>query len=542
MLIALTLLTSALATLNAADADTVQDSTWTTLAAMPTERAGFGVASVEGKIYAIGGVNSNNQPLTTVEEYNPTINEWTSKRSMPTARSGVAVAVYDNKIYVIGGNVGEGFVGNNEIYDPHTNTWTTGSSMPTPRADFSAELVNDAIYLIGGKKYSSSDPFYIETNITEVYYPANDNWSTKTPLPIAVQGYASAVVENNIYILGGSRQSSSGTLSMINNNQVYNTVTDRWSSAAPLPDASSYGAAAATTGYSAPKAVYYIGGFSREECSQTARILNISNNSWGKVEPMPTARGYLGLLIVNDLLYAIGGFDGTNYLTMNELYQPVGYGSVPPQVKITSPENKTYREVTLDYTTNKGVNWIGYSIDENPNITVTSSITIRGLSQGEHEVVMYANDSQGNMGESNRVFFSIDSVAPIVVFLSPTNRTYDTNDVQLTFLVNEGTSDLEYSLDGQEPVQIIGNVTLVALSNGPHRITVYAADNIGNSDQMTVHFEVSPFPTLQVIAVVVSAIIIIAVAYILLKLRKTKPQSPKRQRSNAEPKLDVFSE
>ena len=525
LLIALTLLTSALATLSLANADIVQDSAWTTLASMPTERAGFGVASMEGKIYAIGGVNSNNQPLTVVEEYNPTINEWTSKRSMPTARSGVAVAVYDNKIYVIGGTVGEGFVGNTEIYDPQTNSWTTGTSMPTPRADFCAEVVNDTIYLIGGRKYSGSDPFYVETNINEAYYPVNDSWSTKAALHSAVQGCASAVVDNKIYIIGGSRQTaSSSSLSMVNSNQVYNTITNTWSSAAPLSEASSYSAAAATTGYSAPKAVYYIGGFSGEECRQTARKLNVSSNSWSEVEPMPTARGYLGLLVVNDFLYAIGGFDGTNYLATNERYQPVGYGSVPPQVNIISPENKSYREIVLEYTTNKGVNWIGYSIDEHANVTVTSTITIRGLSQGGHKIVMYANDSQGNIGASNTVNFSIDSVAPIVVFLSPTNRTYDVNDVQLTFLVNERTSNLEYRLDGQETVQIVGNVTLVALSNGPHSITVFAEDYTGNIDQMTVHFEVSPFPTLQVIATLVSIIIVVAVAYILVKLRKRKTQ------------------
>jgi N-acetylneuraminic acid mutarotase len=532
LFIALTLLASAVVALNVADADAAEDSAWTTLAAMPTERAGFGLASVAGKIYAIGGINSNNQPLTTVEEYNPTINEWKNKRSMPTARSGAAVAVYDGKIYVVGGAVGEGFVANNEIYDPKTNTWSTGTSMPTPRADFSAEIVNDAIYLIGGKKYSSTDPFYVETNNNEVYYPANDSWSTKTALPMAVQGCASAVVDNKIYIIGGSRD----TLSIVNSNQVYNTQTDTWTTAAPLPGTSSYGTAAATTGYSAPKAIYYIGGFSGQDFRQTAKTFNLSNNTWSDIEPMPTARGYLGLVTVNDLLYAIGGFDGTNYLTTNERYQPVGYGSVAPIVQITSPENRTYREVTLDYATNRGVNWLGYSLDGHANVTVTAPVTMHGLSQGGHQIVMYANDSQGNMGTSNTVHFSIDSIAPIIVFLSPTNQSYDTNDVQLTFLVNEDTAVLEYSLDGQQNVQIVGNVTLVALSNGPHRITVYAADSLGNVDQMTVHFEVAPFPTLQVIAALVIVTIVVAVAYILLKFGKpkrpqpSKPAAPKAQK------------
>ena len=229
MFIALTLLASAAATLNVVADETTQDSTWTTLAPMPTERAGFGVASVGGKIYAIGGINSNDQPLTVVEEYNPHTNEWTNKRSMPTARNGVAVAVYENKIYVIGGTVGEGFVGNNEIYDPITNTWSTGASMPTPRADFCAEVVNDAMYLLGGKKYSGSEPFYAEAKVNEVYFPANDSWSTKASMPTAVQGCASAVVDSKIYIIGGSRQTSTaGNLAIVNSNQVYDTKTNTW--------------------------------------------------------------------------------------------------------------------------------------------------------------------------------------------------------------------------------------------------------------------------------------------------------------------------
>ena len=98
---------------------------------------------------------------------------------MPTPRSGFAIAVYQNKIYVIGGTVGNGYVGNNEVYDPVSNTWETKTSMPTPRADLCANIVNDKIYLIGGKKYSSTTPFFNETNINEVYDPANDSWSYK---------------------------------------------------------------------------------------------------------------------------------------------------------------------------------------------------------------------------------------------------------------------------------------------------------------------------------------------------------------------------
>ncbi len=493
------------------------------MATMPTVRGGFGLAVVGGKIYAIGGINQDNAPLSTVEEYNPVTNMWTSKASLPTARSGFAVAVYNNKIYAIGGTVGGGgYLGNNEVYDPVTNTWATKTSMPTPRADLSANTVNDAIYLMGGKRYSSSDPFYTETDVNECYDPVNDSWSTKTPLPTGVQGHGSAVVGNKIYVLGGSREPTSpGTTILVNSNQVYDAQTDQWSLATPLPNVVSYGAAAATEGYQALQRIYYIGGFNMSEYTGQAKALNLSNNSWSNIESMPTPRAYLELVVVNDVLYAIGGFDGTAWLGTNEQYKPLGYGTVAPRIQITSPENKTYQEVSLTFSVNRGVEWMGYSLDGRANVTITSGTRLFGLSQGEHFVTIFANDSAGNMGVSNTVHFSVDTRAPDIKIIVPANQSYDSTDVQLIFAINEEVASLAYSLDGGATVAVIGNITLVALSNGAHHVTVYATDDIGNVAQETVYFNIAPFPMLAVVAILTITIIVGAASYIFFKFRKT---------------------
>ncbi len=489
---------------------------------MPTARGALGVAVVNGKIYAIGGLNGNDEPISTVEEYNPTTNTWANKRSMPTPRSGFATAVYQNKIYVIGGSIGNGYVGNNEVYDPQLNTWTTETSMPTPRADFGANVVNDAIYLIGGKRYSSSAPFYTETGINEVYYPSNDSWSTKTALPTPVQGYGSAVIANKIYVIGGSSQPTSlGPTSIVNNNQVYDAQTDQWTLAAPFPNVVSYGAAAATVGYLAPQGLYYIGGFSGEYSSQT-KILNLSNNSWSKVDSMPTPRGYLAVAVVSDVLYAIGGFDGSNWLSINEQYKPVGYGTVAPKVNIISPENKTYKDVPLDFTVNRVVDWMGYDLDDQANVTLTSPINLLNLTQGGHYIAIYANDSSGNMGISNTVYFSVDTVAPTIQIKLPKNQSYDSTDIQLAFTVNEEATSLAYSIDGQAKVPIIGNVTLVALSNGAHHVAVYSTDAMGNLAEETVYFNIAPFPILAVVAILTIIIIVVSSGYLFFKRRKTE--------------------
>ena len=236
---------------------------------------------------------------------------------------------------------------------------------------------------------------------------------------------------------------------------------------------------------------------------------------------MPTPRAYLGVAVVSDVLYAIGGFDGTNWLDVNEQYKPVGYGTVAPKVQITSPENKTYSEVSLAFTTNRGTQWMGYSLDNKANVTLKSETQLSNLTEGAHNVTIYANDSLGNMGSSNTVFFSVDTLPPNIMILLPQNQSYDATDIQLTFYVNENVTFLAYSLDGQENVEIIGNITLPALSNGGHRLTLYATDDLGNSAEKTISFNIAPFPVVAVVAVVAIVTIALAAGYLFFNRRKS---------------------
>ena len=242
---------------------------------------------------------------------------------------------------------------------------------------------------------------------------------------------------------------------------------------------------------------------------------------------MPTPRAYLGVAVVNDVLYAIGGFDGTSWLDVNEQYKPAGYGTVAPRVQITSPENKTYSTVTLAFTVNRGTQWMGYSLDNQANVTIKAETNLFNLSQGTHNVTIYANDSLGNMGYSNTVFFSVDTLPPNIKIILPQNQSYDSSDIQLTFTLDEAVANLAYSLDGQENVTIIGNVTLPALSNGSHRLTLYATDELGNSAQKTVSFNIAPFPIVMVAAASATVTIALAGGYLFFKHRKSASSKEK---------------
>src|SRR6266540_2783555 len=114
-------------------------NTWTSVASMPTARAGLAVANVGDKIYAIGGRTGTTPctgtPLTAVERYDPTTNSWTAVAPLLSARSDLAAAEVGGKIYVFGGCAFGTVLRNVDVYDPTTNTWSSApADLPTARA------------------------------------------------------------------------------------------------------------------------------------------------------------------------------------------------------------------------------------------------------------------------------------------------------------------------------------------------------------------------------------------------------------------------
>jgi hypothetical protein len=71
-------------------------------------------------------------------------------------------------------------------------------------------------------------------------------------------------------------------------------------------------------------------------------------------------------------------------------------------------------------------------------------------------------------------------IMPKIAVLSPVNQVFNESSVPLVFTVDKQVSWMGYSLDGQDNITISGNSTLNGLTNGLHKITVYANDTFGN--------------------------------------------------------------
>jgi N-acetylneuraminic acid mutarotase len=275
-------------------------NTWVAKTSMVTTRRSPGVAVVGGKLYAIGGDGT-----TVTEEFDPVNDTWTTMAPMLTTRWwGFGTASADGKIYAIGGASGGVYLDENEEFDPVTDTWVSRTAMPTARHGVAVGVIDDIIYVIGGRNSSG----YLSVN--EAYDPSTDSWITRTPMPTARYYLAVAVANGKIYAVGG--YGADGNLATV---EEYDPSTDSWTSKTDMLTAREELAAASLNGK-----IYAIGGWDGVADLAANEEYDPILDSWTTRASMITARSGLAAASVADSLYATGGLLGFSYLAVHELY------------------------------------------------------------------------------------------------------------------------------------------------------------------------------------------------------------------------------
>jgi N-acetylneuraminic acid mutarotase len=302
------------------------ENSWATKASMHFPRTGAGAAAVNGIVYVIGGSQRYNvsetgfsyMSINSNEAYDPATDTWIDKASMPTSRDGLAAAVFQGKIYCFGGRkVSKDYsisTSVNEVYDTKTDSWEIKKPMPTARSGLQASEVDEKIFLIGGRIESESSSIAETSDQVEIYDPVTDTWDIGSPIPTAVAGYASAVLEGKIYVISGVKRGSTKT----NLTQIYDPKTNEWSLGAPIPMSVAASAAGAITITKAPKAIYVIGGSNSTyplSGQYTNQVYFPEINSWSMAASMPIDRAGSAVAVVEDTLYVMGG--GHNIFTMD---------------------------------------------------------------------------------------------------------------------------------------------------------------------------------------------------------------------------------
>ena len=164
---------------------------------------------------------------------------WNTKTPMSQARYGLGVVTVDDKIYAIGGVGPEEIVGTNERYDPFSDTWITLEPMPTPRSFFAIASYQNKIYCIGGLvpgEWTLSPSRGIGVN--EVYDTVTNSWSSKASFPDKLNSEDSVsisrlciqacVVDGKIFVIM-ENDVDGNTIYM------YDIIADLWTAKVSIP-------------------------------------------------------------------------------------------------------------------------------------------------------------------------------------------------------------------------------------------------------------------------------------------------------------------
>ena len=173
---------------------------------------------------------------------------------------------------------------------------------PTYRADFASAVVNDLLYVIGGYGQVDNGPGGVNGEFkshVEIYDPVTDRWSTGAPLPTALSTGRACVFGNQIYVFGGASVVGSEASIL-----TYDTTSSAWSAKSPMPNARYAFDCVTVDG-----AVYLLGGFGTTTPGifGTVERYDPFVETWSSPTRMQTPRHGLSAAAVGSRIFTIGG-------------------------------------------------------------------------------------------------------------------------------------------------------------------------------------------------------------------------------------------
>lgn len=138
--------------------DLASGKNWEPAPPFPTPSNQFGVATVGGKIYVIGGQFNHDKRLSDpldqvfVHVYDPRKKQWSRAADLPMTRSHIepSTFVHGGKIYIAGGRGASGLMADLWSFDPGENSWSKVTPIPQGLLAPVAAVVGDRIILATG--------------------------------------------------------------------------------------------------------------------------------------------------------------------------------------------------------------------------------------------------------------------------------------------------------------------------------------------------------------------------------------------------------
>jgi hypothetical protein len=128
--------------------------------ALGIEREEAQTALFGGKIVLIGGRDREEHNMNSCDLYDPAHNNWSACSNMHQARSDFGLASVEDRLFAIGGgNLLAGVTTQTtEISGPSGEGWMDGRWLPFPRQGMSVAVLGHIVWVIGGSSSEATSP------------------------------------------------------------------------------------------------------------------------------------------------------------------------------------------------------------------------------------------------------------------------------------------------------------------------------------------------------------------------------------------------
>lgn len=221
----------------------VYECPWERRGAMPEGRVGMGFAELDDRVYLFGGLSkeqfeqgpgADDLTLSSLNVYDPATDDWSQRGPMPIDSGDVSAVTVGDFMYVFAGIGTGGFISRGYRYDAEADSWLERAPMRVNRTNFETVAVGSKVYLIGGSGQADDGPGtsgeWLSKSGLEIYDTLTDSWSSGAPAPGAINDGSSCALGSRIYVFDGTVSGAT---------YIYDTTTNTWSEGARAPEARS---------------------------------------------------------------------------------------------------------------------------------------------------------------------------------------------------------------------------------------------------------------------------------------------------------------
>eukprot|EP01006_Ploeotia_vitrea_P019335 TRINITY_DN51514_c0_g1_i1.p1 TRINITY_DN51514_c0_g1~~TRINITY_DN51514_c0_g1_i1.p1 ORF type:complete len:396 (-),score=14.64 TRINITY_DN51514_c0_g1_i1:83-1270(-) len=269
-------------------------------------------------LYVVGGICAPSEPLSDVARFDPIRKAWHSMTPMHEQRYHCAAAVVDREVYVLGGRNLCGRLRSVEKYNPITKNWTPLPDMSSVRSAPAVVAFKGRIYVFGGFDGQT------EYHSVECFDPEQQKWiqNAGKVMPVPACEMAAVAVNSAIYIIGGTQSRYSDLENVLDVCQCYTPTLDEWKVIeTPMPTKRMCPAAVVLDGL-----IYVIGGSDGQRSLDNVDVLDPKTEKWKSVAPMNQSRSNATACVFGNEIYVAGGFcnllPATGPLDTVEKYNP----------------------------------------------------------------------------------------------------------------------------------------------------------------------------------------------------------------------------